>query len=119
VYSSCRCSSTCHRLVRLRRLLADRRIGKALLVLPQGVILLSLGLSAVPWLLWLDAQFDMLFLGPTRNAKLRQRVERLTVTRADTVDAQAAELRRIERDLHDGAQARLVSLSMTIGWPRS
>src|SRR6185436_3261780 len=39
----------------------------------------------------------------------------LTVTRADTVDAQAAELRRIERDLHDGVQARLVSLSMMIG----
>jgi signal transduction histidine kinase len=37
------------------------------------------------------------------------------VTRADTVDAQAAELRRIERDLHDGAQARLVALGMTIG----
>jgi signal transduction histidine kinase len=31
------------------------------------------------------------------------------------VDAQAAELRRIERDLHDGAQARIVSLGMTIG----
>ena len=37
------------------------------------------------------------------------------MTRADTVDAQAAELRRIERDLHDGAQARLVSLGMMIG----
>ena len=31
------------------------------------------------------------------------------------MDAQAAELRRIERDLHDGAQARIVSLGMTIG----
>ncbi|GAA3291231.1 hypothetical protein GCM10020218_063540 [Dactylosporangium vinaceum] len=37
------------------------------------------------------------------------------MTRADAVDAQAAELRRIERDLHDGVQARLVSLSMIIG----
>jgi len=90
-------------------------VGEALLVLPQGVILLSLGLSAAPWLVWLNAEFDRLFLGPTQTAQLRQRVERLTVTRADIFDAQAAELRRIERDLHDGAQARLVSLSMNIG----
>ncbi|HWH01978.1 MAG TPA: histidine kinase, partial [Pilimelia sp.] len=55
------------------------------------------------------------FLAPTKNAELRLRVTHLTATRADTVDAQAAELRRIERDLHDGVQARLVSLSMVIG----
>jgi signal transduction histidine kinase len=42
-------------------------------------------------------------------------VAQLTETRADNLDAQAAELRRIERDLHDGAQARLVSLGMAIG----
>ncbi|GIF63095.1 histidine kinase [Asanoa ishikariensis] len=62
-----------------------------------------------------DAHFARLFLAPTRSADLRLRVTQLTVTRADTVDAQAAELRRIERDLHDGVQARLVSLSMVIG----
>ena len=90
-------------------------IVEALLTPPQGVLLLTLGLAAAPWLLWLDAQFAKLFLAPTPAAQLRQRVERLTITRADTVDAQAAELRRIERDLHDGAQARLVSLSMNIG----
>jgi signal transduction histidine kinase len=42
-------------------------------------------------------------------------VEELATTRAETVDAQAAELRRIERDLHDGAQARLVALAMSLG----
>jgi signal transduction histidine kinase len=63
----------------------------------------------------IDARFAKLVLAPTKAAELRLRVTQLTETRADTVDAQAAELRRIERDLHDGAQARLVSLGMTIG----
>jgi signal transduction histidine kinase len=43
------------------------------------------------------------------------RVDRLTTDRAATVDASAAELRRIERDLHDGAQARLVAMMMSLG----
>ena len=45
---------------------------------------------------------------------LAQRVRQLTETRADAVDAQAAELRRIERDLHDGAQARLVAVGLSL-----
>ena len=86
-----------------------------LLCLPQGLVILAAGLWAAPWLRRVDARFTRLFLAPTRAAELRLRVTQLTVTRADTVDAQAAELRRIERDLHDGVQARLVSLSMMIG----
>ncbi|MEJ3749331.1 sensor domain-containing protein [Actinomycetes bacterium KLBMP 9797] len=54
-------------------------------------------------------------LAPTAAARLATRVERLTETRAAVVDASAAELRRIERDLHDGAQARLVALTMNLG----
>ncbi|WP_306205019.1 sensor histidine kinase [Actinoplanes sp. RD1] len=88
---------------------------EGLLSLPQGVVILALGIAAAPWLRWTDAHFARLFLAPTRAAELRLRVAQLTETRAGTVDAQAAELRRIERDLHDGAQARLVSLGMTIG----
>jgi signal transduction histidine kinase len=54
--------------------------------------------------------------GRTRtNRKLEVRVDELTRTRAGAVDVQASELRRIERDLHDGAQARLVALSMQLG----
>jgi signal transduction histidine kinase len=87
----------------------------ALLCVPQGAVILAAGLWAAPWLRRVDAHFARLFLAPTRAAELRLRVTQLTVTRADTVDAQAAELRRIERDLHDGVQARLVSLSMAIG----
>jgi len=92
-----------------------KNFSEAMLSMPQGVLFLALGLGAAPWLLEVNAQFARLFLAPTKAAKLRLRVAQLTVTRADTVDAQAAELRRIERDLHDGAQARLVSLGMTIG----
>jgi signal transduction histidine kinase len=86
-----------------------------LLCLPQGAVILAAGLWLAPWLRRVDARFARLFLAPTRAAELRLRVMQLTATRADTVDAQAAELRRIERDLHDGVQARLVSLSMVIG----
>lgn len=50
-----------------------------------------------------------------RERKLTERVEELTRTRRGALDVQAAELRRIERDLHDGAQARLVALSMKLG----
>jgi signal transduction histidine kinase len=50
-----------------------------------------------------------------RERVLAKRVDELARTRRGALDVQAEELRRIERDLHDGAQARLVSLSMLIG----
>ncbi len=50
-----------------------------------------------------------------RERELSERVETLTRTRRGALDVQSAELRRIERDLHDGAQARLVALSMQLG----
>lgn len=58
--------------------------------------------------------YDRLLLSPTRAATLAQRVHQLTQTRTDATDAQAAEVRRIERDLHDGAQARLVAVGMSL-----
>jgi signal transduction histidine kinase len=90
-------------------------VSEGFLSLPQGALILGLGLALAPYLRRWDAHFARLLLAPTPAARLRLRVAQLTVTRADTVDAQAAELRRIERDLHDGAQARLVSLGMAIG----
>ena len=54
-------------------------------------------------------------LGPTRTA---DRVDDLEVTRAQAVDQSAATLRRIERDLHDGTQARLVALAMHLDMAR-
>jgi signal transduction histidine kinase len=50
-----------------------------------------------------------------RERELTSRIDTLTRTRRGALDTQAAELRRIERDLHDGAQARLVSLGMSLG----
>ncbi|GAB3880005.1 hypothetical protein GCM10027612_06660 [Microbispora bryophytorum subsp. camponoti] len=68
-----------------------------------------------PWAVRLHGQVAAALLGPTEKARLAQRVSRLDAARTEAVDSQAAELRRIERDLHDGAQARLVAIGMTIG----
>ena len=51
-----------------------------------------------------------------RRGRLEHRIEVLETTRAGAVDVQETELRRIERDLHDGAQARLVALGMNLGF---
>jgi signal transduction histidine kinase len=80
----------------------------------MGVVLMVLSIFVAPALLRGHARWTRVLLKPTRAAELRQRVERLTETRADAVDASAAELRRIERDLHDGAQARLVAMGMNL-----
>jgi signal transduction histidine kinase len=53
--------------------------------------------------------------GGARELELTERVEELTRTRRGAVEAQAAELQRLERTLHDGAQSRLVTLSMKLG----
>ncbi|MFH8787096.1 sensor histidine kinase [Streptomyces roseoverticillatus] len=54
------------------------------------------------------------FLRPSPAMALADRVDELTAQRADATVAQAAEIRRIERDLHDGAQARLVALGLSV-----
>ncbi|QUQ64322.1 sensor histidine kinase [Kutzneria sp. CA-103260] len=63
----------------------------------------------------LDAAWSTALLKPPPKARLAERVRELAETRAGAVAAHGAELRRIERDLHDGVQARLVSMSMRIG----
>ncbi|MFI9834660.1 sensor histidine kinase [Streptomyces sp. NPDC051913] len=63
----------------------------------------------------LEADWSTALLKPSPQAQLTIRVEELAATRADAIAAHGAELRRIERDLHDGAQAHLVALSMRIG----
>ncbi|MFF7731269.1 sensor histidine kinase [Streptomyces sp. NPDC008001] len=71
---------------------------------------------AAPWLIRGLAHVDRLLvsglLGPSR---LAERVWELEEDRGVVVDTAAADLRRIERDLHDGAQARLVALAMDLG----
>ncbi len=54
-------------------------------------------------------------LSSARERTLEKRVDVLTRTRRETLDVQEAEMRRVERDLHDGAQAQLVSLGMSLG----
>jgi signal transduction histidine kinase len=82
--------------------------------LAMGIVLMLLSVYVAPAALRAHARWTRVLLKPTREAYLRQRVARLTETRADAVDASAAELRRIERDLHDGAQARLVAMGMNL-----
>jgi signal transduction histidine kinase len=82
--------------------------------LPLFLGLLLVGVLAGPRVLKAHAQFSAALLAPTRK-ELDAQLGRLNESRSQVVDASAAELRRIERDLHDGAQARLVSLGMSIG----
>ncbi|OEV02468.1 sensor histidine kinase [Streptomyces oceani] len=89
--------------------------GSALLCGLFGVLFLSLGLAANRYPLQAHFLMAKSLLAPTRGAQLSQRVEQLYETRHDAVDSSAAELRRIERDLHDGAQARLVAMGMSLG----
>jgi len=70
---------------------------------------------AGPQLLKLQALAASSLLAPSRH-EMAARVGQLTESRQEAVDTSAAELRRIERDLHDGAQARLVALGMNIGF---
>ena len=76
----------------------------------QGVFLLALGALLAPRLLRWDADSAM----AARAQALTQRVSRLTQTRSDATEVAVAELRRIERDLHDGAQARIVAVGMSL-----
>ncbi|MFF5566162.1 histidine kinase [Streptomyces sp. NPDC012623] len=75
----------------------------------------ALVLPLISRLAGLDAAWSTGLLKPSPKARLVERVEELTETRAGAIAAHGAELRRIERDLHDGTQARLVALSMRIG----
>jgi len=79
-----------------------------------GLALISFGVWAAPWLLRGYGMLARSMLGSTGRAELALRVAHLSRTRADTLDTGAAEMRRIERDLHDGAQARLVAMGMTL-----
>ena len=74
----------------------------------------ALGSWAVPGMLYGYGRMARSMLAPVGRAELELRVRHLARTRADTLDTGAAEMRRIERDLHDGAQARLVAMGMTL-----
>ncbi len=69
----------------------------------------------VPLLARLHARLAEKLLSPPATEALSDRVDTLTETRAGALAAHANELRRIERDLHDGTQARLVAFAMRLG----
>ncbi len=94
--------------------------------IPMDAYLTASGIAllvAAPWLTAavgaLDARAARALLGPSRAEELEHQVERLAETRAGVVDAADAERRRLERDLHDGTQQRLVSLAMRLGLARA
>ena len=105
-----------------------RDLGWLLMAMTVGfvvsIVAVVLLLAVATWWIWyyaigplmrLRASLDQWLLSPGVTEQLTRRVERLTETRAEAVDHSAAELRRLERDLHDGAQARLVALSLSLG----
>ncbi|BCB77539.1 sensor domain-containing protein [Phytohabitans flavus] len=81
----------------------------------MGAVVLVAAYFLPRWYRLGEARLSRWLLSPTAAARLNARVEQLVETRTAAVDASAAELRRIERDLHDGAQARLVALTMNLG----
>jgi signal transduction histidine kinase len=92
---------------------------------PHALVVGACGLVAMIPVAWIvaglartQALVARALLGPGKRAVLEVRVDELSRTRAAAADAQTEELRRIERDLHDGAQARLVALAIDLGLAR-
>jgi signal transduction histidine kinase len=88
--------------------------------------LTAIGLALIPFALMgvralgsLHGRMARAMLGPTRADELAIEAERLQSSRARGVEAAEAERRRIERDLHDGAQQRLVAVAMGLGRAKS
>ncbi|ASR34425.1 histidine kinase [Prauserella marina] len=106
-----------------------RDFGYLMLVLPLGILEFAIGLVSIilvpmaiwvaPALGWLHGRMALTLLGPPKARKAEARASRLQASRARGVDAAEAERRRIERDLHDGAQQRLVSVAMSLGRAKS
>lgn len=86
----------------------------ALAALLLGLAFMAAGLRLSVPVLALHSRLSRRLLSAPRTTELTRRVARLTDSRATVLDAHAAEITRIERDLHDGAQARLVALGLTL-----
>jgi signal transduction histidine kinase len=85
--------------------------------------LTGVGLAlAAPWIAravaGAEGRLAAALLGPSERAALATRVDELRARREQLFDVVEAERRRIERDLHDGAQQRLVALAMNLGMAR-
>ena len=78
------------------------------------VVLAALAAAVLPMLASAHARCCLVVLAPSPAERFVERVTELTRTRVDVLQAHSAELRRIERDLHDGTQARLVAIAMRL-----
>ncbi|MFB9442923.1 sensor histidine kinase [Dactylosporangium vinaceum] len=83
-----------------------------------GLVLLFAGLQGLAGVLSAERWLARNLLGPTRRDRFEQRISALAASRAATVAAVDEERRRIERDLHDGVQQRLVALGLLLGRSR-
>jgi signal transduction histidine kinase len=92
-------------------------IGVSVLITGFLVAVWAITTGGYFWPIWPGLCLALLVVvhGAVVYARRQHRIERLEETRAGAVDVQEFELRRIERDLHDGAQARLVALGMSLG----
>lgn len=79
-----------------------------------GVVLLAAATASAPYLWRIIGPLAARWLRLPENVAMAERVRELESQRADATAAQAAEIRRIERDLHDGAQARLVAVGLSL-----
>jgi len=100
--------------VHLLGLMLDPGVFWVVLVLLDGPMLVAWWL-VTPHLARARALAERGILGHSRVERLEQRVEEVTASRAETLDHSAAEVRRIERDLHDGAQAQMIAAGMQLG----
>jgi len=89
--------------------------GWALLTTALGLVLVPVAVAINRGAAAGHAALAAAILGPSEHQRLNARVKELASTRADVVAASNEQLERIERDLHDGAQARLVALAMELG----
>lgn len=92
----------------------DSWVSALTLNLAQLLILAALATLALPPLARVHARCCLAVLTPSPAQRLAARVTELSRTRADVLQAHGAELRRIERALHDGTQARLVAIAMRL-----
>jgi signal transduction histidine kinase len=95
-----------------------RDVPDTFLVSLIGLGWLVIVIAVMPGMAWLQAWPGRRLLSPDPDTDLTIRVAQLTATRAAALDAHAAELRRIERSLHDGTQNRLVAVNVLLGAAR-
>jgi signal transduction histidine kinase len=91
------------------------RLGEMIAGAVLGLLLLPVPAQLTRLLADLDIAVARYLIGPGGSTDQTERITQLERSRAQVVDAAEAERRRIERDLHDGAQQRLVSLAMNLG----